>query len=80
MVEQGDRLMDETLSTKIRLRQGKKRLNSAQLNLQRAISGEGGDELLHNQVEEALERIREARVIIDFVMISLGMDVEEGTQ
>ena len=80
MVKQGDRLMDETTGSKIRLRQGKKRLNSAQLNLQRARAGEGGDELLHKQVEEALEHIREARVIIDFVMMSLAMELEDSTE
>jgi hypothetical protein len=64
MVKQGDRLMDETTASKISLRFGKKRLNSAQLSLQRAIAGKGGDELLHGQVEEALEHIREARRMV----------------
>lgn len=72
--------MDESTSSKIAIRIGKKRLNSAQLNLQRAIAMEGGDELLHGQVEEALDHIRQARSIVDFVMLSLGMTLEDGTQ
>lgn len=57
----------------------KKRLNSAQLELQRALSLEDDDDVLMGQMDFALEYILSTREIVDFVMTSYGMEVEDAT-